>query len=199
MKEVLAKIVQNHLLEAKWLNTLSLLEHMGARKINKSVGGDHPSFEILQHLQDETRHASVFKELSLFISDRQCSAYLCADEAISYFQMLDHTSSEWLTNLTGQENSYQNYLLVTCLIERRAMKIYPLYKNSTRNPQIKEKLEKIIQEENSHRYLIEKKVGELFSKNLSTLDDCLKIEENLFMTFSGSLRRELSGSWHKLP
>lgn len=195
MKELLKKIAQNPAIEARWLNTLSLMEHIGARKIGKTVCEDHPTEEILRHYADETRHASAFKKLANELAPKgpslgaggECQ-YLCHDEAISYFQMLDSTVTEWLTDLLKKEDPYANYVLVTCLVERRAMKLYPLYKKATKQKVVEEELEKIIEEETSHRHVIEialKKI--LAGSDLKGLDHCEEIEEKLFDVFLASL------------
>lgn len=193
MKDLLEKIAVNPAREAKWLNTLSLLEFIGARKISKTVCQTHPSLEVLQHFSDETHHAFVFKELSHIVSKGKCSAYLCQDQAVSYFQMLDASLSEWLSELTDEEDTYSNYLLVTCLIERRAMKIYPLYKEVTQNPEVKKALARIIKEEGSHRKSIDARIKAIFSKkgNRRSMELCLALEEKLFGLFEHSLRKEL--------
>lgn len=187
MKELLKKIAQNPAIEARWLNTLSLMEHIGARKIGKTVCEDHSTEEILRHYADETRHASAFKKLANELAGGECQ-YLCHDEAISYFQMLDSTVTEWLTDLLKKEDSYANYVLVTCLVERRAMKLYPLYKKATKQKVVEEELEKIIEEETSHRHVIEiamKKI--LDGLDVKGLDHCEEIEEKLFDVFLASL------------
>ena len=48
MKLWLQKIVENPEREVSWLQTLSLLESIGARKIAKTVGQGSPSPEVLE-------------------------------------------------------------------------------------------------------------------------------------------------------
>ena len=50
LKQVLARISETPEVEARWLNTVSLLEFTGARKIGRTVADRHPSLEVLQHL-----------------------------------------------------------------------------------------------------------------------------------------------------
>lgn len=192
MKKILQKIVEDRELEARWLNTLSLLEYIGSSKISKTVCLAHPSLEILEHFSDEARHAHAFKRLSHELSKRKCHDYLCADEAISYFQMLDHTISEWLTNLTGHDDFYQNYLFVTDMIERRAMKVYPLYKSVTQSEVVREELQDIILEETRHMHDIEKKALKILKKKgLRDFSSLFEIEEHFYQVFEASLRKKL--------
>lgn len=177
-------------MEARWLNTLSLLEHTGARKICKTVGFDHPGIDILGHFADETRHALMLRRLSFAVSPKSSNKYLCDEEAVSYFQMLDHTVSEWLRSVTERDDPYQNYLFVTSMIERRAMKLYPLYRSLTGNQVVKSELQRIILEESGHLCQIEKKAGEVLKE--SGIDDFghfTRIEESFFEVFENSLRK----------
>lgn len=193
MKDFLKEIVKTPAKEARWLNTLSLLEFIGAQKISKTVCQSHPSLTILEHQADESRHAFVFKKLGLSLS--KDPDYLCRDEAVEYFQTLDHQLSDWITQTTGEQNIYQNYLIVTCLIERRAMKLYPLYRSMTSHDLIRDELQKIILEEANHREIIEAKVREtLHHHQLNNLADCEEIEEGLFGEFGSSLQRAASTS-----
>lgn len=192
MKQELKAITSNSHLEARWLNTLSLLEFIGSRKIAKAVCDAHPSLEILEHLADEARHAHLFKKMSVLLDPSCDENYLCGDEAVSYFQMLDTSVSEWVKKLTEKENSYHNYLFVTCMIERRAMKLYPLYKNVAVNPEVAETLGQIILEESHHLHEIESKARKVLAPfGCKDFTECLEIEENLFDVFQTSLRREL--------
>lgn len=193
VKKELQAITSDFHLEARWLNTLSLLEFIGSRKIAKAVCDAHPSLEILEHLADEARHAHLFKKLSILLDPSGDENYLCGDEAVSYFQMLDTSVSEWVKKLTEKENSYTNYLFVTCMIERRAMKLYPLYKSLIPNGEVAAGLQQIILEESHHLHDIESKARKILSQfGQEGFTECLEIEENLFEVFLASLRRELN-------
>lgn len=187
MKELLQKITAHPLVESRWLNTLSLLEHTGARKIVKTVGEHHPSLQILCHTADETRHAYVFRRLSEDLAPH--SEYLCADEALSYFQMLDTTLCEWVSDLTGRDDPYQNYLLVASAIERRAMQVYSLYKNSTRSEEVKKELGRILREEADHHPAMESAALKILAAHgVGDLSFCQDIEEKFFDVFLSTLK-----------
>lgn len=191
MKTLLTTIVKHPLLEARWLNTLSLLEFIGARKISKTVCQDYPSRDILAHYADEVRHANVFKQLGDTVAGFPYEDTLCTDAAVSYFQLLDKTLSEWLGHVSGVNNAYQNYLLVTRVIERRAMRLYPLYKSLTCSDAVRAGLGGIIHEEAGHLHTIE----DAMSKG-GMQDDAFPhgIEQTLFATFESSLRGEIDRS-----
>ena len=57
LETIIKKIVTDDVLHAKWLNTLSLMENTGARKIS---AGEHPldvTLIVLKHAAEEARHA----------------------------------------------------------------------------------------------------------------------------------------------
>lgn len=192
-KSLLKKIVGSPQLEARWLNTLSLLEFIGSRKIAKTVCADgHPAENVLKHYADETRHAHAFRALSANLSgERGRDDYLCHDQAISYFQLLDQFVGEWLEENIKENLPHNNYLLVTTLVEKRAMKLYPLYRALTQNPTVQDELQKIILEESSHKPAIETAAHALLKQHGLKLKPCEKIEVQLFGTFEDAVEREL--------
>jgi len=184
MKEILTHICRDKKLEARWLNTLSLLESIGARKITKTVCQKHPSQEILEHLADEARHSYVFKKLSNEIEGAETQGYLCGEAAINYFQSLDTQASQWIASHLG-EDTYINYLFVTWLIERRAMRLYPLYRTLTSYAPLADELQKIVVEESTHMHPIEDKAKSMLSEDKA--QELFAIEDRLFAEFEKSL------------
>lgn len=193
MKEILSKIVQSQSLEARWLHTISLLEYIGARKIAKTMcTGAQPELDVLEHYADECRHAFIFKKLAIHVNNDVAPGYLCQEDAVNYFQTLDHGLSKWLEEKTGAKNPLHSYLLTTSLIERRAMKIYPLYKTLTRQELVASELKQIIIEESNHKGPLDQKaqrVLEAIAPNL--LEEAIQKEEELFEKFLGALSQSL--------
>lgn len=193
MKELLEKIAAKPSLEARWLNTLSLLEYIGARKIGKTFSKEHPSIEVLEHHADETRHAYAFKRLSAIVSGGEDLGYLCPEAAVDYFQTLDKTLTEWITRLTSKIDSRQNYLLVTSIVERRAMKLYPVYRRITRNGFIRDELKRVVEEEANHRRAIEDECLKILNRNdVPEFDECDRMEEALFAKFQEAVEKAIS-------
>jgi len=193
MKEILEKIAAKPSLEARWLNTLSLLEYIGARKIGKTFSKVHPSMEVLEHHADETRHAFAFKRLSAIVSGGEDFGYLCPEEAIDYFQTLDKTISDWMTKLTSRNDATQNYLIVTAVIERRAMKLYPVYRRITRNGFIRDELKRIVEEEAAHRRSIEDGCLKIMNRNdVPDFEECDRMEEELFARFQQAVEKAIT-------
>jgi hypothetical protein len=193
IQTVLKRISTEPAIEARWLNTLSLLEFIGARKIGRTVADRHPTLEVLGHLADETRHALAFKRLACEVAGGEVSEYLCPQEATGYFQTLDRELAAWATRALGHEDIQLNYLLTTTLVEQRAMLLYPLYKAATRQASVRTELGEVVTEEQSHRLDIEETCKlRLARAGVSDLSVPRSIEERLFGAFLSALEHEVA-------
>ena len=192
IKRALRRITSDHHLEARWLHTLSFLEFVGARKISKTVANSHPSTLVLDHLADETRHAHVFKSLAAELVVGEPDGYLCRDEASRYFQRLDRELSAWTTDIVGREHPALNYLLVTSMIERRAMTIYPLYRSASKHEFVRDELSTIVREEQDHRVRIEDDCVRMLSEfDINDLSAPSAVESAYFAELWSSVEAEL--------
>ena len=179
-------------LEARWLNTLSYLAFAGARKISRTVAASHPSADVLEHLADQSRRAAAFARLAERVLGTAPSDYLCRDAATTYFNKLDRELSAWATELVGQPHPSLNYLLVTSMIERRAMTLYPLYRSMTANVDVREELDRIIDEDKEYRVRIEEDCIRLLSEwNITDLAAPSAVESAFFAEFWRALEAVL--------
>ena len=62
LNELLPLIINDNQLHAKWLNTLSLMENTGARKISASEDPLTVTYIVLKHAAEEHRHAFYLKK-----------------------------------------------------------------------------------------------------------------------------------------
>ena len=180
MKETLHAICADVRSEAAWLNTVSYLEFIGARKISRTVAKHHPTLEILEHLSDETRHAHEFKRLAVELIGEP--TYLALEPARKMFMVLDQQLTEWVRGNVGDDENLM-YLLVTTLIERRAMQIYPLYRSETGHEIVRESLSQIVTEEQAHRVALEEACVERLQHFGFDLEFAIAIEERAFSDF----------------
>lgn len=190
IQAVLRQLSQTPEVEARWLNTLSLLEFIGARKISRTVADRHPSLEVLGHLADETRHAFTFKNLACAVAGGEVTDFLCAAEAATWFQSLDRELAAWATSFTGAPDVHLHYLLTTAVVERRAMVLYPLYKAASRDARVREELGRVVVEEQGHRRSIEDACMARLAAVGATLEPALALEERLFGAFLTALEAE---------
>jgi hypothetical protein len=200
IQHVLQQIAQDPQREARWLNTVSLLEFIGARKISRTVADRHPTLEVLQHLADETRHALAFKRLAFEVAGGEVQGYLCPEAAGIYFQTLDRTLAGWAAKAVGAEDTQLSYLLTTTLIEQRAMQIYPLYKAASRNPVVREELGRVVVEEQGHRRSIEEICVEaLGARAGKDLTEPKAVEAGLFEALLQALEAEVGAAAALVP
>ena len=150
-KETLILLTKYPSLHARFLNSLSLVEYIGARKIIKSQNETALTAQVLSHVNEEIRHAQIFKQLVLRMSKGELTSYseehtLCKNLATSYIQNVDQD----VANLLNHSNSWFNYLATTLLVEERANEVYPIYEDILSQIGFKGFLKKIVLEEKSH-------------------------------------------------
>lgn len=120
---VINKLITNPEIFGKFLNTLSMMEYIGARKILKSQCQNSIDLVILNHANEEIRHAQVLKKaaqkfLKIDPLDYSLDNLFCSESAGHYFQTVDRAVGEILSNV------YLKYVLTTYLIEIRAIDFY---------------------------------------------------------------------------
>ena len=158
LETIIKKIVTDDTLHAKWLNTLSLMENTGARKIS---AGEHPldvTLIVLKHAAEEARHAFYLKKQIAKIKEDgfenyQFSSLLAPIHSYQYLHALDVATSRYLKeklNLNGDKLRYAAYLLVTYAIEVRADELYPVYQEVLETAGSKVNVKSIILEEAGH-------------------------------------------------
>jgi hypothetical protein len=200
LNTILPTIIANKKLHARWLNTLSLMENTGARKISASEDPVTVTYIILKHAAEEHRHAFYLKKQIEKAGDGLCPTY--ADEYLVapacskyYLNMLDIEVSRYLKrelNLSGHELRFAAYLLVTYAIEVRADELYPIYQDALDNAGSKVNVKSIILEEEGH---LEEMINQL--KSFSPIwqqhaDKAVEMETRLFNQWVVELGKEVN-------
>lgn len=155
-----AKLLENIVLKpsvhARWLNTLSFLEHIGTRKIVKSQDSEQLNLMVLEHIAEEARHAFFFKKLAHKIDAASCFSYeekflLGGGRTEDYFQRLDRKIDETLASqYPDRRRTFFAYLYVTLLVEERAMSVYRLYEEVLQKNKAGLSLRSVLLEEQRH-------------------------------------------------
>ena len=194
----LHQIIPNPKLHAKFLNTLSYMEHIGSYKILTSQHGEAINEMILKHAAEEARHGYFLKKLSHKILPEETPdysfSYLLAPIASKqYLHRLDVSINRMLKgyDFSPKEKKFAAYLLVTYGIETRADSLYPLYQKMLEDYQIKISVKSIIAEEVGHL--------EEMNNALDTFGDVAEtwknqaqlIENQLFKNWNEQLARHL--------
>lgn len=192
MTRFLDLVVKTPGLEAMWLNTLSLLEHIGSCKIKSAVGDRHDRTDVLDHAADEARHAIALKRHAALIKDSD--DYLNKDEALKYFSRLDHESNQWIDEQLGQSSTWRAYLVTTALIEQRALRLYPAYQQRTTHTSLQRELKRLVGEEMKHRLQIEEAAKDQVSSISQGWEKLLEREDRLFAQFITAMTQALEAN-----
>lgn len=202
LSTLLNKIVANQTLHAKWLNTLSLMENTGARKISACEDPLTVTYIILKHAAEEHRHAFYLKKQIEKIPGVSLPTYsgeylLAPNYSKYYLNQLDVQACRYLKstlNLSGAELRFAAYLLVTYAIEVRADELYPVYQEVLDTVKSKVNVKSIILEEEGH---LEEMINQLkqFSPEWQKhADVAVKIETELFNNWVKGLGEELAAA-----
>jgi hypothetical protein len=200
LQEIFQNIIKDDNLHARFLNTLSLMENTGARKISASEHKTKVSYLILKHACEEARHAFYLKKQISKIAKlgdfpTYENAYLVAPFAsYTYLHSLDIQVCRYLKqtlNLSGEALKYAAYLLVTYAIEVRADELYPIYQNALDEAKSKVNVKSIIVEEEGHlAEMIEQLKS--FSPNWEIqANKACEIEKGLFEVWALALVKEI--------
>lgn len=176
----------------RFLNMLSMLEHMGSRKIMLSQMDKILTHEILKHLAEETRHAYFFKRQAEKIAKQDVDDYtaentMCLIPAKMYFGRLDAT----LTKSAPQSDHPESgYLWVSLIIELRACWLYHMYQEVLEEAGIPISLKSVIAEEDMHLQDMYSRLQELIGVDSQDLSDMCALETALFAKFWHYLKSE---------
>ena len=198
--QLLSKIVSNNDTHARWLNTLSLMENSGARKISASEHKKDVTLIILKHAAEEHRHAYYLKKQISKLSLDACPTYsdqylLASSESRYYLNLLDVLVCKYLKstlNLSGNDLKFAAYLLVTYAIEVRADELYPIYQNALDEASSKVNVKSIILEEEGH---LEEMLVQLksFSADWEKhAEKAVEFETKLFIDWLKALQKEVA-------
>ena len=148
---MLAGFIADRPAHARFMNTLSMLEHMGSHKImatQHGLGIDQPT---LKHLAEETRHAFFFKRHANREAGRTLE-YSAADmiaplAARRYFQRLE---AEMVRAFPADIHPRATYLTMSMVVEFRAVWGYRLYQAALVKARSLVSLKSLLAEEAGH-------------------------------------------------
>ncbi|MCZ8341779.1 MAG: rubrerythrin [Leptospira sp.] len=188
--KVLRKLTQDKNTHALWLNTVSLLEHIGSRKILMTQSGEDTSEMILRHATEEARHALFFKKaarqvLPEFSFGYEAKNLVRGTAAKIYFAKLDASVRKELKSEfeNHPKFSYLAYLYTTTVIEERAMVVYNLYDEVLKDSEENLQLRNLILEEEGHLEEMTNEMSRLDPNFRERLARLLSKESKLFGRF----------------
>lgn len=200
LKEVIEKIVSSSELHAKWLNSLSMMENTGARKISAAEHDQLVNEIVLKHAAEEARHAYYLKSQIKKTGYDGCKTYLMEEllapvQSQQYLHALDTAISRYLKkklNYSGNELKYAAYLLVTYAIEVRADELYPVYEEVLRAIGSKISVRMIVVEEQGHLEEMIQQMNEFFGNWETHGTYALSIEKKLFDRWITSIHKSIN-------
>lgn len=200
LRGALDRIVPDRALHARWLNTLSYMEHIGATKIAKTQSGPRATFMGLKHAAEEARHGFFLKKLALRLQPHglpdYSSEYLLAPiPSAQYLHRLDLAASRLAlgAGLRGRKMNALAYLLVTYAIEVRADELYPIYQSYLENYKpAKLSVQGIINEEEGHLAEMELMLAKYPPEQQALKDELVALEQQLYGEWIAALLAELS-------
>ncbi len=166
---------------ARFLNTLSLLEHIGSRKILTSQSRGPLDCETLKHLAEEARHAFFFKRTAERVAGRPLD--YSDDDAVMpasarmYFGRLDAGVNRMLADEVPVEVPY---LYVSMIVELRAIWTYRLYNDVLLNSGLNISLKGLLAEEELHLPQMADRLAELGEDIEATVPAFAHLEDGLF-------------------
>jgi hypothetical protein len=195
---VLEAIGASSLLRARFLNTLSYMEHIGATKIARSQSGPQADFITLKHAAEEARHAFFLKKLCHKVDAQACPDYgpahlLAPVQSRQYLYRLDTAVARMCkrAGLQGAALRKLAYLLVTFAIEVRADALYPVYESYLEHYPERVSVASIIAEEEGHLAEMESALAAYPLELQALKAEAIAFEEGLFLGWMADLEAEL--------
>jgi len=188
LQKAVNKIVASDDMHAKWLNSLSMMENTGARKISKYEHPVNTNIIVLKHAAEEARHAYYLKkQIGKLVKDA-CPDYsypylLAPIESYHYLQQLDVEACRYIKDklkLEGRTLKHGAYLLVTYAIEVRADMLYGIYQDALTKHNSKVNVKSIIAEEEGHLEEMQRMLEVFHPQWKQLADDMCAVENRLF-------------------
>jgi bacterioferritin (cytochrome b1) len=191
MENTLKKIVASDNFCGRFLNTLSCMEYVGARKIIKNQAQQQINKKILTHMHEEMRHALVLKKAALRVLPDLCASYapealLAGEAAYQYFQAVDHAAPSVLQ----EQDPWRCYLYTTFLIEVRVLVFYAAFDRVLIEAEKAPVFRGILAEEEKHLEDVSQELKTIpdYEKNIAQLN---AVEAQAFDAFLERVRAEI--------
>lgn len=177
----LAGIIADGPVHARFLNTLSLLEHMGSHKIMATQHGRKIDQPTLKHMAEETRHAFFFKRQAERTAGHsmtyESGDLVAAPAARRYFQRLE---AEIVRTLPVGADPRTAYLTMSLVVEFRAAWTYRIYQGTLESTAKPFSLASLIAEESGHLGDMAERLEDLSQFDRSRVVQLCRLEKALY-------------------
>ena len=194
VKQRLGWFCEHPSVHARFLNTLSLMEHIGSRKIMASQSEGGLSGETLRHLAEETRHAYFFKRSAEKLARRplgySMSETIAGAAARGYMERLD---AGILHELGGESENALPYLYMSLIVELRAVWFYRLYQETLADHGPNVSLRSVLAEEELHLDAMLARLGAMDKDCALRVKRFQALERERFRVLWDAIEAECSG------
>lgn len=180
-RSLLRAVIPTPATHARFLNTLSMLEHMGGQKIMATQHGAAIDQPTLKHIAEETRHAFFFKRKAEHLAGRAL-AYVGPDllspaSTGGYFRRLEATLKRALATHADRRLTY---LYMSLAIEFRAVWAYGIYQQELNHAGALLSLKSLLAEENGHMGDMTRRIAAVGALDLEPMAGFCAVERRLF-------------------
>jgi hypothetical protein len=193
-RALLNRIVPDAPLHGRFLNTLSMLEHMGSHKIMATQQGESIDQATLKHVAEEAHHAYFMKRQAEKTASRPlefCATDLLAPAAARmYFQRLE----AGLVRTLGRESPQAAYLYMSLIVEFRALWFYRLYQQALMRFRSALSLKRVLGEEQNHLGEVAQRLEAGGERSDACVERFLELETLLYVRLLGALQRSLGAA-----
>ncbi len=198
-KQALLDLIGDNWSHCRWLNTLSLLENTGARKISSSQRFLDANEKILQHCFEEHRHAWYLKKQIKKLDVAACPTYepqylLAPVASKHYLHRLDVAISRIIKQRTQPDRKAlveASYLWVTYAIEVRASSLYDTYQSCLELMHSPISVRSIIAEEENHLAQMKADLAAWSDDWRTWADEIEQLEDALYQQWFAKVASEL--------
>jgi hypothetical protein len=180
-EQLLDCVLADRRLHARFLNTLSLLEHMGSHKIMSTQHSTQIDEFTLRHVAEEAHHAFFMKRQAEKVGERACdysdAELLAPATARMYFQRLE---AGLVRRLADLRNRRAAYLYMSMIVEFRALWFYQMYQQCLRRHDIDVSLKRILGEEQNHLEEMAQRLSAECALDSAVVRDALQLERTLY-------------------
>jgi len=191
-RAVLARVIGDSGMHARLINSLSMLEHMGSRKIMATQHSSGIKQSTLRHVAEEAHHAYFMRRQAEKAAGRPMgytsNDLLAPAAARMYFQRLEAVI---LRSLEGQRSAEATYLYMSMIVEFRAMWFYALYQQALKAASHAMSLKRILGEEQNHLNEMAQRLESAGELSDARVDEFLQAESRLYGRLLDAIQRSI--------
>ena len=192
-RSLLNRLIGDDALHPRFINTLSMLEHMGSHKIMATQHRDTIDQATLRHLAEECHHAFFMKRQAEKVAGRALE-YVPRDllapvAARMYFQRLEAST---VRRLERDHSVGAAYLYMSMIVEFRAVWFYSLYQQALRRHQHPLSLKRLLGEEQNHLTDMADRLEHAGELSDARVDAFARTERELYGRLLGSLQQSVN-------